>query len=1375
MAQIKKPKFDEGAVNAGEERLFKFLEASLPNNYHVIPNLNIAITGQNKTMKFWEYDCIVVAPHAIYHIENKDWGSKIEGDDWAWFRNGQEIANPHKSAGFKSRLLAGKIKNAHPDWQFGQILTAVTLSNPSQSKFGFDPQCECYKQTFTLGNELIEFLTKPENVGCNAGMIIDRQDDITNFLTGQSVEHRNPKREDIFEYHITEVLQETQEFTEYLCVPKLIATARYKIREYPLDKAGKSEKDLHELYLQVQNASMAQMKIGLSPYIVKTDCRMNDEQTYYYEISRYQDECSLRSKLRLKTFKQTDKLNMILDIAAALKIAHDNNVFHRDVCPENIYVYDGNKAALANFRMAWFIEHSELGFTVQSGENLKSPYTAPELLDGDVCKCSDLYSLGVIFYELMTGRPPFDSVLAFTATYGGNLTEDMMPSKVSKDIPEWMDEVVKHTVVSDPDKRWQTAKEFIDYIKNAIETESKSSNVPSGASSDNDSQQMYLKDIKSGMKVSPSMTLYDILGRGSFGKVFKVFHDLQNKYFAIKIFDRDTSVDNAKNEFDALSSLNHPNIVKFIFNDKTQQGLFFTLMELLDGENLQEYTTGDKRLPMEEIYKMSTQVLDALTYMQESQEKPIYHRDIKPSNIMWHKREIYKLIDFNIASTIDDKAFAGTQPFMAPDLIMSNRKIDWDKSADTFALGVTIYELLAHTHPWPGSESRPSIAVEPVDIRKHNDRLTDEMAEFVMKSIVTDRNKRFKTAQEMLAALKDIGINGMLKGTTITRSEKIDDTDPVDYINSLYSQSKHGNSGTRASAKSSLFDKLTYTETKLDKELISDIMALKYKLIIITGNAGDGKTAFIHRIESKGKNKQTLGTKNGSRFIIDNVIFESNYDGSQDEDEKANDSVLTEFLSPFFGMNDYRFAKEGRVIAINEGRLVDFLSTKEELRSLKENIEDYFYKEGHAELMPGLMIINLNLRSVTAKCGDTPSLLAQQVKKLTDPALWGKCSSCPIAERCYIKYNVETFQDSSSGNAVINRLEWLVRTIIYKRELHITMRDLRSMIAWMLTRDNSCEEVKDLVRYVDDMELPELYWQYYYFNLTAPQYDGGIESAMPLLMSQDRLIKLLRETDIAGVALPAFDRDLYYKRKTADKYIIFSDRKQNLLDDFNKETVVIPAYEGKDEDLRQKMIMRHKSFVRHQYFEGTEDFKRRLPYRFASEFEKQMKNENPDELRKTMQILAKAISYSEGCSNDRLTEGFLLLANSNAYDPISKSYRRFPLDDFELYVNKTEHLTKYIEYESDSMTFRNKKDRFVQLTVSLDLYEMLKYIGDGFSPSINDLRGRFIELQIFKNVLESKTYNEILVTKNNRKFTIIRLDVNNRIIVEPLNQQSTLS
>jgi len=148
--------------------------------------------------------------------------------------------------------------------------------------------------------------------------------------------------------------------------------------------------------------------------------------------------------------------------------------------------------------------------------------------------------------------------------------------------------------------------------------------------------------------------------------------------------------------------------------------------------------------------------------------------------------------------------------------------------------------------------------------------------------------------------------------------------------------------------------------------------------------------------------------------------------------------------------------------------------------------------------------------------------------------------------------------------------------------------------------------------------------------------------------------------------------------------------------------------------------------------------------------------------------LAVAISISEGCSDKELSAHHLILSSTRVNDPISKSYRRFPLEEFELFVNTTNHLVQFIEYESDSLIFRHKTDKNIRLTVSLDLFEMLHFIEQGFSPSVNDLKGKFVELQIFKNLLENKPYREVIVTKNNKDFFRISLETGNKIVLSPL-------
>lgn len=1357
MATVYKP-LQASAPNEGEKRLINFLELKLPDDYYIVPNGEYASASPQGMVRFWEYDCLVVAPHAIYHLENKDWGGNLQGDDFAWFINGAERKNPHRSATLKSKILAAKLVQKNPDWNRAFVATAVTLSNPAQSKFGLDPHCDCYAQTYTLSDELVAFITDHNRAGKPAGCIADIQKPIVDFLTGESSHRSFKEKTSVLDYNIVEVLQHTETFTEYLCQPKMFVDKRYKVREYPLDFADKSPAELESIRNRAENARHAQEKLDPCPYIVKCSCQFNDAHTVFYEISDYIEECTLRAKLRQKTFTQLEKLRIILDIARALKEAHSKNVFHRDVCPENIYILSSDTAALANFGHSWYSEHSDLSYTVASvlpDEN--SPYTPPEFADDDVSSASDLYSVGVIFYELLTDKLPFQSTSTFRTL--GLFPDNLLPSHIVKDLPEWTDEVVRHTITLDQEQRWQEADELIDFIESHLENQPKLPQSP----------KTYLKDLKPGDNITHELVLYEELGKGGFGRVFKAKHLIQNKFYAVKIFDKDASVQETINEFKALEGLKHNNIVEFVYNGKSNQELFYTLMELLEGDNLGCYTKGDLRLPITEIYKMLQQILSALVFMQ-AKLPPVYHRDIKPNNIVWDKRQRYVLIDFNISTTTEDKAFAGTRPYMAPDLVVSSNNIDWDTSADTFSLGVTLYELLTHIYPWSGSNPCPKIAVKPVDIRTYNDKLTDEFADFVMKSIITDRNKRFRNAQEMLDALNAIGPDGLLKDTNrVIIDIPGDQSDIVNYLNSLYSQSIHGNAGTRVGAKEQVFDQLTYTLTKLDKKLIGDIKQGKYKLIIITGNAGDGKTAFIRKVEAQDPMRQPLANRNGAKFLLNGTPFISNYDGSQDEENRANDEVLADFFKPFYYLSQYDQLSEGRIIAINEGRLIDFLHSQPGLRQLDNNIEDYFYREGHVELIPGLMVINLNLRSVTARDEDgTPSLLAQQIKAITKPELWTKCQGCPVADRCFIRYNVTTFQDSTSGDAVITRLEWLLRTIVYKRELHITMRDLRSMIAFMLTRDYSCEQVKNLIEYVAAEGLAEYYWQYYYFNITAPCIEPNVSYfPFPSLDSNDRLIRLLRETDIARVALPSFDRDLYFRDKRPDDYLIFTDRTQSLLDDFNRFNSQMPGWEKKPE-MKQIIEIRHHCYIRHQYFEGQFAFQHRLPYRYITEFAKLMKTNDLSKLDETKEALAEAISNSEGCFNKEIQKHHLLLAGSHTKDPISKSYKRFSLSDFELFVNNTSHLTQYIEYESDSLLFRHRSDQHIQLTVSLDLYEMLKFIQEGFNPSINDLRGRFIELQVFKNLMESKTYNEIIVTKNERQYYVIRLTEDKIIQIQPL-------
>jgi hypothetical protein len=674
--------------------------------------------------------------------------------------------------------------------------------------------------------------------------------------------------------------------------------------------------------------------------------------------------------------------------------------------------------------------------------------------------------------------------------------------------------------------------------------------------------------------------------------------------------------------------------------------------------------------------------------------------------------------------------------------------------------------LACKNYPWPNRQ--PRISKEPVHPKKYNENLSDAWANFIFKAIQPKKENRFTDAEQMLQELEKIQEEKLIqlpgeKTKKVAIDQEIIQGNFVDYLNSLFSQSKNGNAGTRASVNTSVFDQLTYVDTKLDTVLLPGILDGNYKLIIITGNAGDGKTAFIRRVEEKANNCQQFQNKNGASFTIKGTQFISNYDGSQDEDEKANDQVLEEFFLPFENKSDFSTAQQGRIIAINEGRLADFLIKSGKHKCLESTIEEYFHEEGNAKLPEGLLIINLNLRSVVASNSEKKetSILRKQLHKFTNPRLWDKCQNCKQKEHCFINFNVQSFNDPAAGNEVIHRLEWLIRSISFKRELHITIRDLRSFLAWAITRDFTCEEIK--ANFQEGIHASD-YWKNLYFNMTAPQSDNA---------SSDRLIKLLRDTDIATTAVPAIDRDLYFTAYQNADFNQFENRYFDIIDSFNQNKIMLPAHEQTIQ-IREQIRRIHQAYRRHHFFEGKKMNLQRLPYQSIFNFFDLIKKGSDDKIHEAIKGLSKAIALNEGCENSKVYQDAIILSAAHVKDPMAKSFRKFPIHDFQLKVNNPEHLVSYIEYEPDSLIFKHTAPNceHVKLVISLDLYEMLEFIGKGFSPSLNDLKGRYIELQIFKNLLENLDYKELLITKDNLNFYRISKQEQGKLKLETVNVES---
>ena len=170
------------------------------------------------------------------------------------------------------------------------------------------------------------------------------------------------------------------------------------------------------------------------------------------------------------------------------------------------------------------------------------------------------------------------------------------------------------------------------------------------------------------------------------------------------------------------------------------------------------------------------------------------------------------------------------------------------------------------------------------------------------------------------------------------------------------------------------------------------------------------------------------------------------------------------FFGPFEGDDNGGWPQdETRIIAINEGRLVDFLTQHESrYRRLRKIV-----LAGLAGAAPedGVATVNLNLRSVVAsspKWIEPNSIFDRLLGRLTAAQFWEACTGCDLRDRCYAHHNARTLMDPVAGPKVAERLRALYAITHLRGRLHVTMRDLRSAFAFTLAGTLDCDQIHAL-------------------------------------------------------------------------------------------------------------------------------------------------------------------------------------------------------------------------------------------------------------------------------------------------------------------------
>lgn len=183
-------------------------------------------------------------------------------------------------------------------------------------------------------------------------------------------------------------------------------------------------------------------------------------QSWYYLVTPYIAYGTLARRMTEGHISLEEAGRVLEQLGSALQFAHEQGIIHRDIKPSNVLLEDGERVYLADFGLVKRVGE-DTGLTV-TGFLIGTPeYMAPELAEEEATPASDMYALGVLLYQMLTGRVPFSGSTPM-GTYLKHIREwPLPPSAWNAELPPAIDRVVLRALAKEPRERFRTMKEFV--------------------------------------------------------------------------------------------------------------------------------------------------------------------------------------------------------------------------------------------------------------------------------------------------------------------------------------------------------------------------------------------------------------------------------------------------------------------------------------------------------------------------------------------------------------------------------------------------------------------------------------------------------------------------------------------------------------------------------------------------------------------------------------------------------------------------------------------------------------------------------------------------------------------------------------------------
>jgi serine/threonine protein kinase len=598
------------------------------------------------------------------------------------------------------------------------------------------------------------------------------------------------------------------------------------------------------------------------------------------------------------------------------------------------------------------------------------------------------------------------------------------------------------------------------------------------------------------------------LGGGGVGATFKVVEiDRETKdelgtYVAKVVFAGDVGTKVLRSYSLARSHLGRQSSLSAIYEiaREWREDNFVALMTWVEGTPLSEFL-GVFPLLAEDQAEASVEdlatrwLLNLCQALQALHSKGLIHGDVSLRNLIVSGNDLV-LTDYDFVTKIAEASGPGTILYSSHSV---QNGLPVSPSDDLYALAASFFHVVFNREPFQHGGVRAN--ERGLNWQGLNREEFPKLTSFFDKATHPSPDKRFSSAKEAIEHLSGTERKPIIEEL---REEKIEWLMSV--LQSYPGSPRWGNRETRG--LDSPFAEQTYVETGLEEVLVKDILERRTRLVVLCGNAGDGKTALLQNLASR----MGFGHHSSSERIIEHKVKDGlqvriNLDGSASWQGRSADELLNEFLAPFHeGAPSEDIA---HLLAINDGRLLEWIGNVEARSdagstALTEDLLNLV--EARTTGQSHIRFINLNLRSLVGgvhveRSAVTTEFLDRLLDRLYggDNAgrIWRPCQTCVAKSRCQIYKAHQMFGPSSLHSNLRpevrsrarRRLFEALQAVHQRGEVHITTRELRAALVYILFGLYHCTDYHE---HRSDGEFSFLpYWDLA-FSPTSPERQGEV-------------------------------------------------------------------------------------------------------------------------------------------------------------------------------------------------------------------------------------------------------------------------------------------